>query len=278
MEPVEPSEQLESLLAGYVLGDLTPEEVAQVKQLLETTPAVKAEVERLQSTLALLPLSLPERVPPKPLRSRILQEARSDLALQPDIAPARSGLKHSQRWPMIVGSIAAVAVIALGLQTWQLRQQLAIAQADKQKLQQDLKITQAELDKIQQNDLAMTQKLSRYQQTVNLLQEPNNRFFSLKGTSPKSDSTGSLLIAPKSDKAVLVLRDVEPLPTGKVYRMWAIVNGKKVSCIDFAPNEQGEVFLDVPLDELGAATEVVVTIEPDRYVPQPVGEMVITGS
>jgi cell division protein FtsB len=269
---------LESLLAGYVLGDLTPEEVAHVKQLLETDLAIKAEVERLQSTLALLPLSLPESTPPQQLQSRILQEARTDLTLSLDTTLSHPGSMRCRQWSIVVGSIAALAIAALGLQTWQLRYQLATAQADKQKLQQDLKVTQAELDQIRQNDLAMTQKLSRYQQTVNLLQEPNNRFLSLKGTSPKSDSTGSLLIAPKSDKAVLVLRDVEPLPAGKVYRMWAIVNGKKVSCMDFAPNEQGEVFLEVPLDQLGAATEVVVTIEPDRYSPQPVGEMVITGS
>lgn len=279
MEPLEPSEQLESLLAGYVLGDLSPEEVARVKQLLEGDPAIAAEVDRLQSTLALLPLSLPsETLPPKQLQSKILQVAQSDVTSQVNVANAHLTQRsiRQRRWVVTVGSIAATTIVALGIQIYQLQQKLAVARSQNLQLQQNLKIAQANLSQLRQHDVVNSQELSRYQQAVDLLRQPNSRFLNLKGTS--QPATGSLLIAPKTDKALLALRDVAPLPQGKVYRMWAIVNGRKVSCTDFKPNAKGKVFLEIPLDQWGAATEVVVTVEPDRYMPQPIGEMVITGS
>ena len=77
MAHLEQPEQWESLLAGYVLGDLSPEEVVRVKQHLATAPELANEINRLQATLALLPLSLPPTSPPQTLRQHLLQAAQS---------------------------------------------------------------------------------------------------------------------------------------------------------------------------------------------------------
>jgi Anti-sigma-K factor rskA len=142
-----------------------------------------------------------------------------------------------------------------------------------------LTTAQATLDQIRQHDLATArQELSRYQAAVTLLRQPNNRFLALRGMNPELRSSGSLVIVPTKDSAILVLRDVASLPEGKIYRMWALVNGEKVSCADFKPNDKGEVFLQLSLNQWGGTTEVVVTVEPDRTLSKPVGEMVIIGS
>lgn len=282
MDPLDRSEHLENLLAGYVLGDLTPEEVAEVKQLLENNPELLAEVDQLQSTLALLPLSLPsDALPPQHLQSKILQAAQTDAPgnVIPLQRTARRMGTRPWKWAIVMGSSAALASVVFGIQTYQLQQRLADAQTKNRQLQQELIAAQNSLAQLRQTGaVATTQDLSRYQQVVDLMRKPNNRFLSLKSIRPNSSSSGSLLIVPKSDAAILALQNVPPLPPEKVYRMWAIVNGKKLSCTDFKPNDRGEVFLEVPLDRLGAATEVVVTVEPDRQMPQPVGEMVIVGS
>jgi anti-sigma-K factor RskA len=277
MEPLEPSEQLENLLAGYVLGDLTPEEAAQVKQFLEHNPDLLTELRQLQSTLAVIPLSLPVSSPPQQLETRILQAAQAEAS--PAIrarAQSKSLIKSSWRWG---GAIAAVMIAGLGFETYRLYQKLAVTEFENHRLHQQLATAQATLDRIRQTELATTrQELSRYQQAVNLLRQPKNRFLTLIGTNPKLQSSGSLVMVPTKGSALLVLRDVVPLPKGKVYRLWALVDGQKVTCGDFKPNDQGEVFLELPLDKWGGTTEVVVTIEPDRALSMPVGEMVITGS
>lgn len=79
MEPDKLPSNWEALITGYVLSDLTPEEAALVKQYLETYPELASEVESLQATLALFPLSLPETKPSEELRSQILQAAATEL-------------------------------------------------------------------------------------------------------------------------------------------------------------------------------------------------------
>ncbi|MBW4645076.1 MAG: anti-sigma factor [Goleter apudmare HA4340-LM2] len=278
MEPLEHSEQLESLLAGYVLGNLTPEETAQMKQLLESNPALLTDLHQLQTTLALLPLSLPITSLSEQLETRILQaaEAESSAVLNPLTKPQSPVKLHFWKWG---GAIAAVIIAGLGIATYQLHQKLVITQLENQRLHQQLTTAQAMLDRLRRTELATTrQQLSRYQKALNLLRQPNNRFLTLRGTSPKLQSSGSLVMVPTKGAAMLVLQDVAPLPKGKVYRLWAFENGQKISCGDFLPNNRGEVFLELPLDKWGGTTEVVVTIEPDRALPMPVGEMVITGS
>jgi anti-sigma-K factor RskA len=276
MEPLEHSEPLKTLLAGYVLGDLTPAEAAQVNQLLERNPDLLVELQQLQSTLAVLPLSLPVTSPARQLETRILQAAQAELATATH-APAKPIMRlRSWKWSR---AIAAVMIAGLGIETYQLHQKLAATQRENLQLHQQLATAQVTLDQIRKNELATTrQELSRYQEAVNLLRQPDNRFLTLIGTSPKLQSSGSLIIVPTRELAILVLRDVALLPQGKVYRLWALVDGQKVTCGDFKPNAQGDVFLQLPLEKWGGTTEVVVTVEPDRALPMPVGEMVIIGS
>jgi anti-sigma-K factor RskA len=275
MEPVEHSEQMENLLAGYVLGNLTPEETAQVKQLLEHNPDLLSELHRLQAILAVLPLSLSATSPSRQLEKRILQAAQAEGT---PVLNSSTKLIRPRLWKW-GGTMAAVLVAGLGIETYQLHQRLAATQLENQRLHQQLATAQITIDQIRKNELATTRKeLSRYQEAMNLLRQPNNRFLTLRGTSPQLHSSGSLVMVPTRGSAMLVLQDVAALPRGKIYRMWAFVDGKKVSCGDFKPNDRGEVFLQLPLDQWGGTTEVVVTVEPDRAMSEPVGEMVITGS
>lgn len=245
MAHLEQPEQWESLLAGYVLGDLSPEEVVRVKQYLATAPELADEVNRLQATLALLPLSLPPTKPPQSLRQHLLQAAQSASAKPAPIAQRKLRVGIG-----VIGSAAAFLVAGLGWSNYRLHQQLADVQAE----------------------------LSRYQEAIALLRQPNNRLLTLKGTSPTLSSSGSLVIAPQKQAAVLTLQNLASLPPGKVYRLWAFVDNRKVDCAEFKPNSKGKVFLQLPLDNWAGATSVVVTIEPSQETPDPTGEMVMTGS
>lgn len=116
--PLAPEHQ--ELMAGYVLGDLSPEEQAQVQALLEQNSSLAGEVRSLQEALDLIPLGLALESPPATLRTQLLASVAPQ-ASKPVKLRRRSlpGL----RW----ASICAVGLaIALGFQNWQLRQQLAM--------------------------------------------------------------------------------------------------------------------------------------------------------
>lgn len=273
MDSPDTPQDLQSLLAGYVLNNLTPLEVAQVEQLLEQDPALAMELQQLQALLAIMPLALPDAFPPPTLGSRIMQAAQIDSI---PVAPHKRWKRSLRPW--LAGGIVAVLLAGLSFEVVHLQRRLTQAQVHNQQLQEQLAIAQNTLEHIRRDELQPArQELSRYQAAVHLLRQPNNRYLTLEGLVPEMPSTGSLVIVPAKESAILALRQVAELPRDRVYRVWAIVNDQKIACGDFLPNEAGNVFLTLPLTGWGGTSEIVITVEPNRAMPEPVGEMVISG-
>lgn len=251
-------------LAGYVLGDLSPEEVAQVEQRIAADPALAQDVDDLRATLSLMALAAPAVDPPVGLRDRLFHQINEGAA--PQSTPAAAGTPTHQeaparntvvrgRFPLTkalwgaAGSIAAVLVAGLGISNYQLQQEVA----------------------------SLRSEFQDYQETVAMLQQPNNRMLSLQPVADTMSSSGSLVIVPNSDQAVLTLQNLEMPPEGMVYRMWAFVDGEKVDCADFVPDASGEVLMQIPLGPWGDASSVVVNIEPAEEDMPEDGTMVLTG-
>jgi Anti-sigma-K factor rskA len=247
----QPNEPWDERLAGYVLGDLTPEEAAQVKQYLDTHPQLVAEVKALQATLSLLPLALPETSLSPRLSSDLAQAAENMVTQMPEKADF-SRRPPWRRWTVVAAGIGATLLtLSLGYDSYRLRNDLSIAQAT-------LKQQSAE---------------------IKLAQESGNRLFVLKTVSKAQTVSGSLVIAPKSQLVLLTIQNLNPLPSGQVYRLWALSHGKKMNCGDFNANSEGQVFLKMPLEDLLVHTPTVfVTVESADAHPYPKGEMVILGS
>lgn len=262
----------EELLAGYVLGDLTTEEVAQMQTIISANPELVTEIDRLQETLALLPLGLAKSYPPSNLRDRIAAVAINETGWLgdqvnkpsdqdiPDIAiDRRSQTTSNQRslgkkfWKVAalsLGSLGTIISLSLGFDNYQMRQQIASSQIE----------------------------LQKHQQTIAMLQSADNRMISLKGMGAIPAASGSVMIAPSEKTAMISIQNLMPIPQDNSYRLWAIVDGKKIDCAKFRPDEQGKVFLKVPLENaLKQSTTLIITIEPNQDMPEPTGEMVMKG-
>ena len=259
MAQLPPPHDWSSLLAGYVLGDLTPAELKQVEQYLEQYPAMQAEVERLQTTLAIMPLALPEQLPADRLRSRLLATTEAHLAVSGRPSRRRS-------WQIASGAIAAAVIAGLGISNYYLHTDLTMAQ-------QEI----AHLRQAQQTAAAMQTEISRYQQTIALLGQPHNRLLTLEGMSDKAAS-GSLVIVAQQKAAVLTLQNLTPPKTGMIYRLWAMVDGQPIYCTEFTPTHDGKVLLQFPIDRWQGTTSVSITVEPATATPQPTSDKVMTGS
>ena len=241
------SQEWQALLADYVLGDVSPEEAERVHQLLISHPELHQELDYLQETLALIPLALPESSLPKNLGQNILKLAQAETPFSVVEIPQ----KKSKVGLFSLAAIAFSFILGLGFYNYRLHQELAIAQA----------------------------QLSQYQDAIAALPESNNRLLSLKGTQKAPMARGVVLIMPKTHKAMMTVQNLSTLPEGKVYRLWAVANGKKFDCGKFNANEKGQVIKEMPLDDIIANTSMlVVTIEPTESVDQPTGIEVMTGS
>lgn len=260
----------EELLAGYVLGDLTTEEISAMHQLIAEHPEIITEIDQLQETLAMLPLGLSEASPASNLRDRIAAEViptdldhllmedsldsleSLDSLIDPLVSTRRSP-PLKKFWKLVaisLGAIGAITLVALGLDNAQMRQQIAKNQTE----------------------------LQTYRQTIAMLQGADNRMISLKGMGAIPTASGSVMIAPTEKTAMISIQNLMPIPQENSYRLWAIVDGKKIDCAQFRPDAQGKVFIKVPLgNALKQSTTLIITIEPNKDMPEPTGEMVMKG-
>lgn len=256
LSPQSPAESMPELLAGYVLGDLTTAELAIVEAYLAEHPEQQAEVASLMLPLDLLPLTLPQDNPPASLRAQILQIAATETA---GTITSTNQLKvQSQQWKKIVAGLGLLLIAGLGWHNYRLTHELAAVKAD-------LKTAQ----------IAQNQQSTKYQSVVSLLPQPDNRYFSLKNMQGK-DGMGSLVMVPNKSVALLVLKNVEPLPPGQVYRVWAIMGDEEMECADFAPDAEGKVLKQIPIKSWAKANKITITIE-QKEAKEPEGEIAIEG-
>jgi anti-sigma-K factor RskA len=251
-EPIYPEssypEPWQELMAGYVLGNLTPEEAEELQQLLAAHPELGEEMHSLQEVLAAMPYALPEVQPAAVVRSRILTAAQHQPA---QLAPT-SRRDRRQSMALWGGSIAAVLALAIGLDNLNLRQQLATTQA----------------------------KIASQKDLIAMLQAPQTKLVTLKGMDQMSKAAGNVVITPGEAGAIVVLQDLPPLPPGQTYNLWAVASGQKVAAGNFTANPQGRVFVKVPLTSATSdrVTNLVVTIEASPTPLSPQGPMVMTSN
>jgi Anti-sigma-K factor rskA len=272
IEPQSPPEFSPELLAGYVLGDLNNTEIAIVEAYLATHPQQQAEVANLMLPLDLLSLTLPADNPPASLRSQILQQAAAETVVT--AKPVEQfAAKSRQSWISLqsttlrgcarafAAGIGLLLLAGLGWNNYQLSHELATTK-------QDLKLAQ-----IAKNTPKTPDNLA----LVSLLQQPNNRFLTLKNMEGKTGmGMGSLVIVPSKSAAVLALQQIKPLPHGQVYRMWAIMGDEEMNCADFLPDANGKVLKQISLNHWEKAKKIMITIE-DKSAKEAEGEVAIEG-
>ena len=240
------SYNFQELLAGYVLGDLDENELAWLNQQLVANPQLEEEIKQIQETLALMPYGLSSEKPSNDLRNNILASVSQKYKKykKSTISPFQ---RNKLSW--LIVAITTLTTILFGFNNYQLRQQLSLKETE----------------------------LLQQQELTALLRQPNNRLMALKGVET-STTSGSLFIIPEEKKAILVLQNLASLPEDKVYRLWAVSQGKKTGCIHFKPDEKGGVAVELSPQELTDAQSVLITVEsqPDSF--QPTSKPVITSS
>jgi anti-sigma-K factor RskA len=237
------------LLAGYVLGDLSSDDMIRVKQHLETHPEAVEEVRALEMALGLLPLGLPDRPVPPHIKTTLFRQ----------IAPVARQARGRRHWMVLAGSMAAAAIAALGVQNYQLQAQIQGAQQEMAGLR------------------SAQEKLVANRDRASLVGNFEGRKLSMAGSGAAQGAKGEVFIMPEQNRAVLAVDNMPQPPEGKVYHLWAVVDGQKVACIQFVPERDGKVLMQLPANRWSKAVQVAVTLEPVVGDAVPSGDMVMVG-
>ncbi len=239
-------QDLEELIAGYVLGNLDPQEVQKVEQLLAENPDLIAEVNGLQETLALLPYGLPKISPPTHLRTAILSSTAFDSS--PEIKAKIKTNSIPLGWTLILVGIPTLLAIFFGGESDRLRQDLVTAQSQI----------------VQQKD------------AIAMLQQSSTSLVALKGMDMASSASGNMVMTPGEPQAVLVLRNLPTLPEGQVYYLWAVVGDKKLPFGSFKAGSHGNVVSKFAIPNSENIEALIITVEASPSATEPAGPMVMT--
>ncbi len=234
------SEQLELLIAGYVLGDLSIEEAQEFEQLLKQNSAIAKEVERMQKALE-ISYAPPEVMPPPHLRTAILKA--NNLQAEPQIRPRPIlNLPRRSFWVTSMGVAAAALIAALGISNYRLRQSL-----------------QAQIGQ------------ARPSQSLT---------YSLRPKATNLSASATVTVDPSKLEAVLNVQHLPPLPAEKVYVLWTVLKPGAPFTTDsknailtevFKVDAQGEVRQTITVPEVyrdrDLVAAVAVTVE-DAVSPQ----------
>jgi anti-sigma-K factor RskA len=220
-------DKLDELMAGYVLGDLSPEEAEDLQQLLERQPEKIQDLDSLKATLGMMPYALPPMNPSPKVWTAIAESIEGDRQFKPIQKPfSRIG------YP-VMGSIAALLLMLLGWNNYQLRQNLITAQTE----------------------------VAYQKDVVAMLQNPETHLVSLKGMDMAARASGRVIMTPGEPKSVLILQNLPTLPQGKYYQLWSIVNGKKVASGQFNADKNGTVLLKLPTPSALEVSGLLITLE-----------------
>jgi anti-sigma-K factor RskA len=239
------SEELQELIAGYVLGNLTSEEAEQLHYLLENHPELLSEVDQLREVLAALPYGLPASSPPETLRSTLLET----IGTTPQVTPLNSVQDFSSRdriWKVVSG-VAIMAAIGLGIQNFHLHHELAEA----------------------------TEEIEEYAPLYEKLKLSSTYLVNLKGTEGAS---GNAVLAPGHSTLMIVVKNLPTLPTGKSYQLWAIVNQEKVPSGHFNTEADGTGCVELKIANPQQVKGWAVTIETSPNPTSPTGQLILSSS
>lgn len=254
----------DDIIVQYVLGELSPEAARRFEAQVAADATLAEEVRRLRAALGLLPYAKLEEPPPD-LRSRVMAAteakvrenttrakqsvatpvatpAAAPASTEPRRAPVVPIAKPARRvvWSQFAAAIAAMLVLAVGIDNLRVRRELA--------MQQDV---------------------------AHLLLEPNVvRSFTLQG----GGGFGTVALDMDAKRGAVVLRGMPALPADHVYRLWAEVADKSVPCGDFGVAADGTVHAQfrVPVEQYTAPLgKLFVTVEPAGAGTTPTGTRVM---
>ena len=261
-------DRIAGLLEEYALGQLPPEQQAEVDVHVRDCPTCVVALRDINESLALLAETVPAVQPPASLKARVL----ASLAEEPqERTRVRAGIdaRSTLQW----GWLAAAAAIVVGIGLAVL---LSRSEAQRRALSQDVQQSAAET-------MNLRERLQRFSSQTDLalsiLTAPDMRELSLAGRENAAAAAARAYWSPT--RGLLVVADRLPAPPpGRIYQVWVIESGQPVSAGLLGDQSEGRGMLVAPPPRQGTGTAVTVAVtdEPPGGLAAPSGTIRLAGS
>jgi len=137
-------------------------------------------------------------------------------------------------------------------------------------------LTQLALREREVTDL--TQLVAQRDEILTFLRSPRMKVVSLAGVESAKSAGALLLFDPETKNAFFYAFNMPPLPPGKTYQLWAIVD-KPVSAgtFDTDMGQKGRLLIRSIPEDISRIKKFAVSLEPEGGRPQPTGDIYLVG-
>jgi hypothetical protein len=262
-------DEVRELLPLLALDTLDVDERDVLEDHLAGCTVCLEELAGYSETVAALALALPQTDPPPALKGRVLSEARRARLMPAGAGGSRSPAllwrsERVSRWRASLTSLVAgvALLLAAGSTAWALS-------------------LRSELDLQNTRIAALSERANNYARVTAVLQAADTQIRVLQSTSGAQDAFGRVYIDPDTSEGMLMVRNLPPLPQGRVYQLWvARSDGQRESAgmltwTDKSGN--GYALIQCP-DTLSRWQSFGVTEEPSGGSQKPTGSRLLGGT
>lgn len=214
--------EIHALTGAYAVDALDDLERARFEAHLAACADCRAEVTSLQDAMLLLP-QLSEAAPPEALRAKVLGDIKTVRPLPPVLV--RLERQRPRRWRNLAAAAAVLGVLGSGAVAVQ-----QVAQGDSSQLSvADRVLTAADVEHV--------------------------------SVDFKSGASATVSRSPSEGRAVLVARKMRPAPSGRIYQLWLLRDGRMISAGTMDGGTQTKTVL--LKGDANDASGAGITIEPE---------------
>jgi len=244
---------VEELIPFYALGALDAREAERVEKHLPTCAQCRAILDEVRGGAEALPYAATPIHPSAQLKQRLMGRVQADLgsiqAAKPTPVRLRGGWFNWLLVPSRAIAIAAMILLIVSI-AW-----AASLNGQVEQLRSQVNEQRAALALLSQSG-AVTKEL--------------------QATAIQPRARGQLIADPRSDRALLVVSGLKPLPAGRVYQAWLIKGKTPIGVGTFIvdANGSGQILINAP-EAIGAYQLAALTEEPAGGSPLPTTEILM---
>ena len=246
------------ILELYVLGDVTPDEKAQVEEMALKHPAIKAELDEIERSMELFAEENAIE-PAEELRGRVLGSILTNLGDDRIFAPTAAEVKNNviampQPKANSFYKYAFAACLALLIASG-----FALIS-----LYNKLQQSNTQLVAMQQNNQHLANQVNYIEPQLRVFRDTSFKFLKLQGTVHAPKAALTMAWSPVKHKVMIDMGSVKMPANDKdhQYQLWAIVAGKPVDLGVFDENPDSTDMKEMKTIAAVSADAFAVTLEP----------------
>ncbi len=275
----------EELFESYILGALDSTQRGAMESHLETCDSCGERLRSDGETVAALALAAPQLTVPDGVKQRLFMRIDADLAgrraavgWSPRLAAAFGSLRRSFSSSGVPygGTALASALVLIVIFTgvW-FNARLNDVSQDADDVSQRVEAADAREEEMLEE--LKSQRYALYE-ALRMSASPGSTVNMLSGTDLSSKARGMMMVSSSGAEGFLLVVNLPPLPSDRVYQVWLVSKGRKYSSKTFTVDSSGwGQAIVVPVIPFALVDTVEITVEPSGNSIAPTGTGVLKG-